>query len=258
MQKKIVAIWLIAIAIIAIVGCILTSGCTSSKNDAWEYFPMDIGTEWHYNIFIENDNPVGQEKVIWPKGNGYSTSYISKSSYYRKAGESCKLIMKVDERLPESSDGAIVKIIEDEIGLYNRAEEIRWTPIGKENDEIAINQKLIYNGVYGPYPSSINGYSDRPIFFIDNPNNEIVTLNNLDEILIFIEVSNDVSGYIGQPCIHLMRQVSSRLSEHYSKEFFTEDMWFAKGKGLVRLEQKIEGQKSMTWTLEKFIPGKKA
>jgi len=31
---------------------------------------------------------------------------------------------------------------------------------------------------------------------------------------------------------------------------FTEDTWFAKGIGLVRLEQKVEGKSSMTWILK--------
>lgn len=38
-----------------------------------------------------------------------------------------------------------------------------------------------------------------------------------------------------------------------SGEEITEDMWFARHKGLVRLEQKVDGQKSMTWELADFF-----
>jgi ligand-binding sensor domain-containing protein len=38
---------------------------------------------------------------------------------------------------------------------------------------------------------------------------------------------------------------------------FTEHLWFAKNKGLVRLEQRREGKTAMVWKLTQFFEGTK-
>lgn len=57
------------------------------------------------------------------------------------------------------------------------------------------------------------------------------------------------------PCLHFQRVVTLSDDEEGENESsigkdFTEDTWFAKGVGLIRLEQRVEGIISMTWTLK--------
>ena len=85
--------------------------------------------------------------------------------------------------------------------------------------------------------------------------------NDKGDVLIFVGVDTNVPGYQGLNCLHFTRQVSAKEisggeNPDYLDKGFAEDTWFAKDKGLVRFEQKIDGQTSMVWTLEKFIPGR--
>lgn len=54
--------------------------------------------------------------------------------------------------------------------------------------------------------------------------------------------------------LHFVRTVEPRDQiTAYMHNGFIEDTWFAKGFGLVRLEQRINGKISMTWTLKEFL-----
>ncbi|MFA5080647.1 MAG: hypothetical protein WC472_03435 [Candidatus Paceibacterota bacterium] len=266
MQRKVVALELLIIALVAIIGgCIFISGCTSTQNNPWEYFPMDVNTQWHYKIFANSDNPLLRETIQWPHGTRVTT-YNTKGIYLAEAGKSYDLILKVKGSSEKYPDGVLVETVKDDLKIFDVGgglhKEIYWSPMNKDKGAVAINQEIMFDWSYAPFafPSFIDGYSDKAIFFVDEPNEALVKQNDPNTPLIFIGTDYNVPGYNGQPCLHLLRQVSpDSLTEVDSfDKFFTEDMWFAKGKGLVHLEQKIEGQKSMTWTLEKFVPGNKA
>jgi len=67
----------------------------------------------------------------------------------------------------------------------------------------------------------------------------------------------------GAPCLHFVRTVKGGKMDprvpdtpesRYLGNGFTEDTWFSKGKGLIALEQKVNGKTSMTWILKRFSP----
>lgn len=266
MQKNAIALGLI-VALIAMVGVsIFISGCTSTQSNPWEYFPMDINTQWHYKIFADDDNPLLRETIKWPYGSRVST-YSAKGIYSAKAGKSYDLILKVKGPSGKYPDEVIIEAVKDDLKIFEagaggKPKEIYWSPMDKDKGAVAINQKIMFDWSYAPFasPSFIDGYSNKVIFLVDSPGTAFVKQSDPNTPLIFVGTDYNVPGYDGQPCLHLLRQIlpdSSTKTSSFDKHF-TEDMWFAKGKGLVRLEQKIEGKRSMTWTLENFTPGNKA
>ncbi|MFH1073730.1 MAG: hypothetical protein V1752_01450, partial [Candidatus Firestonebacteria bacterium] len=71
------------------------------------------------------------------------------------------------------------------------------------------------------------------------------------DILYFKGIETNLPGYEGKSCAHFQRiaRLSKTSYPGFNKDF-TEDMWWLKGTGLVRLEQKVEGKTSMVWTLQ--------
>ncbi len=70
--------------------------------------------------------------------------------------------------------------------------------------------------------------------------------------LLFEGPDVNVESYAGQALLHYIRRVEGANGEQSESELdraFAEEMWYAKGKGLVHLVQKIRGKTSMTWTL---------
>lgn len=131
--------------------------------------------------------------------------------------------------------------------------------LGRNSKKPIFIQKAEYPSYYSPlsWYSIDPGFSERILLFSGKKGSIITRTNSKgeplkDQDLQFLGQEN----YNGVPCLVFLRTVypGETTSSHLDKGF-TEQLWFGKGKGLVRLEQKIDGQKSMTWTLEKFIPG---
>ncbi len=94
----------------------------------------------------------------------------------------------------------------------------------------------------------------RLIFFAEEPGTSIRIGDNTSEGVLFKGVDTRVEGHRGEPLLHFVRQVSASTGD--ADEFsnldrpFDEHMWYAKAKGLVRLEQHINSSVTMTWVLD--------
>lgn len=103
----------------------------------------------------------------------------------------------------------------------------------------------------------VRGRSQRIIFIAEKPLIKKVLSEDSSDTIRFIGIDAGLPGYVGQPLLHFRRTVEGTKQEtgvtpsELDKEF-TENMWFAKGKGLVRLEQQIEGESSMLWILSRY------
>ena len=97
---------------------------------------------------------------------------------------------------------------------------------------------------------SEDGFTMKIYFFGASPGTQI-SLGETDSLLF-----NGIAQVPGQSKkgLHFTRKVRAPKDADGSilSKAFTEDVWFVKGKGLVRLQQKVEGVVSMTWTLESF------
>jgi hypothetical protein len=270
--------WIMISACFAVLLCVLlAAGCFQGNGTGLppsenpkDYFPMNPETEWHYKITAGNTDALTYETVSWPISEK-QLSYATRGWIYSaKPGKTYDLIIKVEKPQTEQgplkvSDGVELKIIKDDLDLFKKSDStgIFWAPFGSDGGTYMINQVITYSpnsmgAPSGPWGSwgQKDGYSLRLLFFADKPGIEISRSGDPDALL-FEGVDNSLPGYSN--CLKFTRTVKE--SEPTSREAtsldksFTETTWFAKDKGLVRLEQKVNGQTSMTWTLEKFTKG---
>jgi hypothetical protein len=141
----------------------------------------------------------------------------------------------------------------DDLRYFGGAKQVFWavTPaLAFDVTEIRIIDPVngpIHVGVRG------DGYEQKDLFFCDEsppPPHELSRENVMSVICYGIET--DVIGFEGTECHHVQRKVKPSVDSNEKLPMgWTEDMWFARGKGLVRLVQKVEGKTSMTWVLDK-------
>lgn len=238
------------------------------SSDLWEYFPMNTGTEWTYNIKIENVQPVIAE-TIWMIGK--ENYYITERDVIKiNSGENARLRIKVKGPEQETHRPGTVEleILEDDLGLFRYVKQIFWarklnppgafggvTGLDLVIDYSADQLMKTYTTLSQQLQDATSIHSSRVIFF-GNQDMAMIEKDIGDdkiETLTYSGLDSNVPGYQGIPCLHFSRQVYPPVN-HPEIETITEDSWYAKGKGLVRFEQKVGNQPSMTWTLEKYTP----
>ncbi|MCX6761139.1 MAG: hypothetical protein NTZ84_03520 [Candidatus Nealsonbacteria bacterium] len=277
--------FLLILATALIVSCLLAAGCSqpredssavrsasvpvrdvpleiSSQSNPLEYFPMDTGAEWTYYIMPGEVSPVNYEKIFIVEDKQiYAFQY--RNIIHAQPGQVyvLKIRVKGPFRGGQRFNSVELEVLKDEIGFFKDTTGVFWgimdnpTGQGLKAMELASSysaDKLIVN-----YPSlglekANLLHSYRIIFIWDGYKFEA----EKGESISYLGVDNNVIGYGGTPCYHFLREVPAAGTDPNFKAF-TEDTWYAKGKGMVRLEQKIDGRTSMVWTLEKFIPGGK-
>lgn len=124
-----------------------------------------------------------------------------------------------------------------------------------------------------------DGFSRRLLFFGAQPGTALAMGKEHADMLYFVGSDASVEGYAGQALLHFKRIVKGTTDELtgllsqpqnenalnamrsmkgttgvdpdviYFSRGFEDDMWYAKGKGLVRLVQKVGEKTSMTWKL---------
>ncbi|MFA5009588.1 MAG: hypothetical protein WC534_03395 [Candidatus Paceibacterota bacterium] len=267
MDKKLpfvlaLAIVLACFAIIA--GCTNPSTGLPPSENPKDYFPMAPGNQWDYKIQIYENTPLFYQETSWPMGSEKSIGYSRRGIYYKaEPGETYELSLKVKGSAPKQgpfqiAKGVELEVLKDSLHIFDDdVTGIFWAPF---EDRFLVNQVVTYspNSISAPHNpwggwGQEDGHSLRIIFFAEKPGVAISTGTNTDSTL-FDSVDYNVPGYQGAPCLHFIREVKADENPSELGKFFTEDMWYANGKGLIRLEQKIEGKTSMVWTLEKFTP----
>jgi hypothetical protein len=245
------------------------TGLPPSENPK-DYFPMSPGTEWHYKITAGDAEPLSYRTTDWPlneKVLAYSTRGLI---YSAKPGKTYDLVIKVVEAAQEQgplrlSGGVKLEAVKDDLNIFdgNDCTGIFWAPYGNDgNGRYMVDQVTTYSpdsagsptGSWGGWGQK-DGYSLRVIFFADKPGTEIGLAEDPDS-LMFEGTDSSLPECKDYVCLKFVRYVkeSDTTGEKSSLDkAFTETSWFAKNKGMVRLEQKIDGQTSMTWTLEKFV-----
>jgi len=231
-----------------------------------EYFPMTLGTKWIYKIDVGPAEPLYFEEVSWPLGNKHAV-YATRGRYFRAAGDekrtSFSLEMKIKQ--PATKQGPLeyprgveLEILKDELGIFGEARQLYWAVAnsGRYMAHLVVMHSPEEPGApTGPWGhwGSEDGYSVRLLFFGERPGVQIgLGKDPMDKLLLEGVVQHPSFSTRG-PLLHFRRSVepNTKIKESpgYLDSGFTEDVWFAKGKGLIRLEQKVEGKTSMVWTL---------
>ena len=209
-----------------------------------DYIYYKPGVTVTYKIEIGEVSPIFYEVVEFSGG-----SRRTLSQYKYKPGAKKDLFLKLKVKgvksywnMDGNGFGTAFSVVQDDLQLYNNVKEILWCP------EVAIWQKdnsqhIFYHEilVYG------NGYSKKLIMHGKLPQDD----NNLDNWYQDFSdglrlVGNESSLGPKIPGLHFCKSVN--FSESISSDF-EEHTYFVKGKGLVFLEQRVEGKTSMIWRL---------
>jgi hypothetical protein len=238
-----------------------------------QYFPMDVGSTWTYRIDIGNTSPVYyQELDLYykiGKNTGTSESIVrgkyapgsrmelpQKRAYELKITIAAKATKQCDMEIPE---GRKIKVIVDELGIYQDAENVYWTTSFPGTFHFMQITEMKMSGGFStganlkPYQicsSSLKGfgYPTGTSICRGGKMTDFITFQGIEII-----PGTKVSG------LHYIREVKGKESASISDTMnftFTEDLYYLKGFGLAYLQQKVNGKIAMTWTLVNMTPAK--
>ena len=234
-----------------------------------DYFPTTPGSEWVYKIEIGEMEPCSYQVLVLPRDDGQTKVQASRVRYESLGHTERKTFVLAIRVLGPATEqgplkhpnGVALEIVEDELGIFEYAKQVFWT-IGSPDDFI-VNEVVIYQwdtpGMRFDL-QDVNGFEDafspRVLLFDAEPGAQRAPSDSPKDVLTFIGFEDQVPQYEGNPCpcLHFLRNAEGVRSLDTRPPLclshgFTEDTWFAKGRGLVRLEQKVDGATSMVWTL---------
>ncbi len=277
MKRNILKIGIVLVLVVFALGCgnnesaqeksappITTSPSPISGQPA-DFFPTQVGLKWTYEIIVGDAEPLRYNETSWP--------LIDKSVTYANRGRFLTSLTNVGKKrfnliirskATAAKQGPIkypkgveLEVLQDELGVFEDAKQVFWA-ISTEGRFMA-HLVITYDpsvapigGAWGGWGQG-DGYSMRLLFFGDRPGSRIGMGEEPTDMLLFDGLDSNVESYAGQALLHFIRSVGGANGEQFGSEYlkcaFTEEMWYANGKGLVRLVQKVGGKTSMTWTL---------
>lgn len=222
-----------------------------------DYFPTSIGTTWEYEITVTDVDALNYKEVTWPMGNGMEQVTAVRGYFMGKFREddSTKTKFRLRYRIIGNAkqqgifqyeDARKLEVLEDEFGIFDDVEELFW--LISPGMEYQITEVRTYNpNTPGAPRSAWGGWNQESgcayhLIFFGSPPGISISLNKSPESLAFWGVQDGMLYF---------RRTIEGDGESKLNQTFIEDMWFAKGKGLVKLVQKIDGRISMTWQLKR-------
>lgn len=248
-----------------------------------DFFPIEIGTRWAYKIDVGDIMPLEYRETVWSVGGGwrgYRERRQLQGADKRKKAYSLQFRIKGDVAPQERIRLDIptgVKILreliveKDDLRIFGGAEQVFWEVL--PGALAPVTELRIFDPSNGPagvpvgptgVPVNSTGYERKRMLFYFSDNSPLPTVvweKPEREKLIKHGIETNVPGFEGTECLHFQKEMeafkggSDELPEGRSDELskgWTEDMWFAKGRGLVRLIQRIDGKTAMAWNLDKF------
>lgn len=236
-----------------------------------DFFPTSKGVKWVYEIKIGNVKPLNYREIRWPLGDKRAMKICRRGFYLNLARDSRREKFMLEVKVKGSATqqgplkfpmGAELDIKRDELGIFGDAKRAFWaiTSSGPfEVFEVVIYSPDIYHGPRDPWGGwgQEEGYSMRILYFGGKPGTAIGLGTKPKERLLFKGVDTQVPDNEGAELLHFLRKVEPAEKKEGEDQNdidkgFSEDMWFAREKGLVRLEQKVDGKTSMIWNLVQF------
>jgi hypothetical protein len=267
---------------VLLLGLLLTLGCTGRDQasggtqgrpdgDPQEYFPIAMGTTWTYDITIGPGEPLSYQTRKWPMGEKAMVQSVRGRYWgamkHLEEGKtsSLKLKLRVAGRTTEcpmaTANAVKVDVVQDDLGIFEDAEALYFTRIGDESDcEWVMVTSYGMHGIGAPTGSwgmplsTDNGFSNRLIFFGDGFGIRISLGGaSSEDHLLCVGLDQVRRGARNVELVRFTRTVDPRSDDDSEADVlnkgFTEDTWYQRGRGLVRLEQTIDGQRTMTWEL---------
>lgn len=229
----------------------------SSEEPCNDYFPIGHGMKWVYEIQVYGQVPMRQELVRWLT-NGSMLLTLQCDRLGRAFSDSLFarniLEMRVSQR---DSKHAEIEIAEDGLGIFKYIDRLCY--IVEEDNSIV--RLIVWEPatIWDPrgfqaFIGSSPAFSDRVVFFMGSPG-QVLADDDAWESITFLAEDERLPGFEGKSIMRFLRVV--RLVDEQlilrdgaeSGSGFTEEMWYEKGRGLVRLEQRVDDTVSMVWRL---------
>lgn len=242
--------------------------------------PTDIGTEWTYAIHIGDVDPVRYREIYWEALDGTTISYRKIEFFPELAKSSDRsrtyyLTMQVSGQPKDQGLGfhwdhaAELTIVRDDLGIYDGAKQIFWlVPPGDYTKLVVgagteVSEMVIYPKEMAPGGiAKQDGLSLRFILNCRMPGTcESSYGGDNTESLASLLPVNNFPYYENKWVFPYERKVGPYIDTTGSgasfPNGFVEKVWYADHVGMVRLEQWLDNQLSMTWVLESYsLPNK--
>ena len=235
----------------------------SAPTDPHAYFPVKVGTRWVYKMEPGATAAANQWEIIWPQRDGTQRVYFMPVAY---GGSEGTLAVSIHREMPPPAPKGLDTKYDSAVAVSVEVDgPLRYTLLDADKEIItprevvwavrskpfAVDEVLLFDGKDAPAGAAQEtGHQVRPVCF----DSELITTERIGSRVSLQGLPKDrnVPGHEGKPCLHLIRKIKSGRGD--SSPHITEDLWYAPGKGLVRLVQKVEGKVAMTWTLAEFAP----
>ena len=252
-------------AIITALFCLVFCNEFSFAKDfaASDYFPLNPGKTLSYEIEMGYVEPIAYEENVWRTNNASATTSTRRDFMGIGTNIPRKIFLlelKLNE--PEKSraktqHSAEVEVLvkKDELGVYKNAKQIFWSI---DRDNLVCRETVVNSPDESIAPEGIsaNGISERVLLFQGKAGAKIGrsgSIKNSHDTITFNGLEN-LPG-LNTPALHFTRRVEIGFADSTDKKEYTlyihkqfeEHSYFVKGKGLVYLEQRIEGIPSMIW-----------
>lgn len=234
-----------------------------------DYFPTATGTTWEYEISADGQ-PLSYRLIAWPMGD--QTTLTAVRGLHMGKVKTDQSIFRLAYAITGPGQpnaqikwaGVQLKIIIDDLGVYEGQNGVTWALLQSTGFEVC--QIVTYPPDSPGAPSgrpwgtwgAENGYEMRMIYFGKPPGTAISMGGESKDATLFIGPEQVSVGRFSGLALHFKRQVAADSSSVRDSELgqaFTEDMWYMRRYGLVRLRQVVGGRESMVWTLKKFTAG---
>jgi len=240
-----------------------------------DYLPIAPGTVLVYKIELGDVEPLVYKEVIWPQTKG-SIVMVTRSRFWGAIKQSDKeqkkvFLLKMKVKGPAAKQGGLeypvgveLTVEKDELGVYQDAKQVFWAATSK--GRFMCHEVVTYSsdtpgspqaGAWGNWGAE-EGFSMRILFFGERPDTQVGMGKDSKDKLLFDGIK-PVPGS-SDSGLHFVRTVEPQakkenigsiksIDSSMLDKGFREDSYFLKGKGLVYLEQKVDGKTSMIWRI---------
>jgi hypothetical protein len=237
-----------------------------------DFFPLATGTTWRYEITIGPAEPLDYYESEWPWGKGRRLTCTRrlpvrdfKEAQAKDHFLELRLKGEADQPVSMFPNGYEIEVVQDDLTLFQPARALYFATRVEGGFEAAIvatypaEDDSMSRGPWGSWgnANAPDGHGFRLSFFGQKPGTEIAFGKNPHDHLLFVGVVENHAEIKGSPgpLLHFRRRVdpSEREDDHepsYLDKGWTADLYYGRGLGLVRLEQRVEGVRSMVWTLK--------
>jgi hypothetical protein len=242
-----------------------------------DFFPIEPGMEWTYQIEIEDIEPLQyilascssmeeRETFDWRQTFLGPSQDRSKRSFLlriRADGPVARESIPPYYADQTEIDVMELEIVTDELGIFENAKKVFWVTYHVEKANMSVVDELVlYDTAFDAQVCSSglrDGFSVRPVFYTAGVDTEIkpdlfgIQSQQHFQFLGFTENSQEPPI----PYLHFRRETRESdmplpPEKAYLGKSFIEDILFDRGRGMIELQQQVNGQKSMHWTLIQF------